>query len=123
MRTLLCLLLAATFAVAADVDVTGKWAGTFKMTIPNGETHDSTAVLVLKQTGMEITGTVGPSADEQHTIQKGKIEGNKITMEAERHGNLIKFDLVIAADRIAGDASLSVDGQAGKAKLEVTRTK
>jgi hypothetical protein len=43
---------------------------------------------------------VGLNADEQAPIQKGKIEGNKITMEAEHHGRLIKFDLVVAADRI-----------------------
>jgi hypothetical protein len=123
MRILLSILVTAALAVAADVDVTGKWAGTFHMTGPNGETSDSTAVLVLKQTGTEITGTVGPSAEDQNPIQKGKIEGNKLTLDAEHHGRLIKFDLVVAADRIAGDASMSADGQTAKAKLDVTRTK
>ena len=52
MRSLLCLLIAATLAVAADVDVTGKWTGTFKMTGPNGEANDSAAVLTLKQSTM-----------------------------------------------------------------------
>ena len=123
MKRLLCFLIAAILAVAADVDVTGKWAGSFNMTNPNGEAHESSAVLTLKQSGGEITGTVGPNADEQAPIQKGKIEGNKITMEAEHHGHLIKFDLVVAADRITGDANMSADGQTAKAKLEVTRAK
>jgi hypothetical protein len=39
-------------------------------------------VLALKQSGGEITGSVGPNADEQALIQKGRIEGNKITMES-----------------------------------------
>jgi hypothetical protein len=45
--------------------VTGKWSGSFNATNPNGETKESTAVLVLKQTGTDITGTVGPNEDEQ----------------------------------------------------------
>ena len=80
-------------------------------------------MLTLKQSSGEITGSVGPNADEQAAIQKGRIEGNKITMEAEHHGHLIKFDLVVAADRIAGDANVSADGQSAKAKLDVTRAK
>src|SRR4051794_29620212 len=88
MRTLLCFLIAAALAVAADVDVTGKWTGNFNLTNPDGETNESTAVLKLKQSGTEITGTVGPNEDEQAAIQKGKIEGNKITMEAEHHGRV-----------------------------------
>ena len=123
MRTLVCFLVAAALTVAADVDVTGKWTGNFNLTNPDGETNESTAVLKLKQSGTEITGTVGPNEDEQAAIQKGKIEGNKISMEAEHHGRLIKFDLVVAADRITGDANLSGDGQTAKAKVDVTRAK
>ena len=94
------------------------------MTNPDGEMHESGAVLNLKQTGSEVTGSVGPNEEEQTVIQKGKIEGNRITMEAEHHGRTIKFDLVLAADRITGDASVSAeDGQTAKAKVDVTRTK
>jgi hypothetical protein len=123
MRTLFCFLIAAALAVAADIDVTGKWTGNFNLTNPDGETNESTAVLKLKQSGTEITGTVGPNEEEQAAIQKGKIEGNKITMEAEHHGRLIKFDLVVAADRMTGDANLSSEGQTAKAKVDVTRVK
>jgi hypothetical protein len=123
MRTLLCFLVAAALAAAADVDVTGKWVGSINITNPDGETNESTAVLNLKQSGTEITGTVGPNEDEQAAIQKGKIEGNKITMEAEHNGHTIKFDLMLAADRITGDADMSRDGQTAKAKVDVTRAK
>jgi hypothetical protein len=44
-------------------------------------------------------------------------------MEAEHCGHLIKFDLVVDTDRIAGDANVSTDGQSAKAKLDVTRAK
>ena len=125
MRTLLCFfVLAALAGVAlADVDVTGKWSGTFNATNPNGETKESTALLVLKQSGTDITGTVGPSEDEQFAIQKGKIDGDKITLEVDHDGHTMTFDLVLAADRITGEAHMSRDGLSMKAKIDVSRAK
>jgi hypothetical protein len=125
MRTLLCLFVLAALACAAiaDVDVTGKWSGSFNMTGPNGETKDGTALLMLKQSGTDITGTVGPSEDEQFAIQKGKIEGDKITLEADHGGHTMKIDLVLAADRITGEAQMSAEGQTLKAKIDVSRAK
>ena len=123
MRTLLCVLVAATLAVAADTDVTGKWTGSFNVTADNSETKESTAVLMLKQDGATITGTAGPNENEQHPIRKGKIEGDKITLEVDNDGRTINFDLVLAADRITGDANGSRDGQVMKAKVDVGRVK
>jgi hypothetical protein len=125
MRTLLCLFVLAALACAAiaDVDVTGKWSGSFNMTGPNGETKDGTALLMLKQSGTDITGSVGPNEDEQFAIQKGRIEGDKITLEADHGGNIMKIDLVLAADRITGEAHMSADGQTLKAKIDVSRAK
>ena len=107
----------------ADVDVTGKWSGSFNPIGPNGETKESTALLVLKQSGADITGTVGPNEDEQFPIQKGKIEGDKITLEADHDGHTMKFDLKLVADRITGEAQVSRDGQLMKAKIDVGRAK
>ena len=125
MKAFLCFLILAAFAgvAMADGGITGKWTGSLNMTSPNGETRESTALLVLKQNGAEITGTVGPNEEEQVPIVKGKIEGDKITMEAEHDGHSIKFDLVLAADRITGEANMSGEGQTAKAKLDVTRAK
>jgi len=122
MRTLLCLLVAATLAVAAD-DVTGKWTGTLKVTDPNGEANDSTAVLMLKQSDTAITGTVGPNEEQQFAIAKGKIEGDKITLEADHDGHPLTFTLVLAAGRITGDVQMSRDGQTMKGKIDVGRAK
>ena len=60
MRILLCVVVLAAFAgfAVADVNVTGKWSGSCNVIGPDGQTKDSTAVLVLKQNGSEITGTV-----------------------------------------------------------------
>jgi hypothetical protein len=123
MRTFLCFLVLAALACAAvaDVDVTGKWSGSFVMTGPNGETNEGTALLILKQSGMDISGTVGPSEDEQFTIQKGKIEGDKITLEADHDGHTMKISLVLAADRITGEAHMDADGNVLNAEIDVSR--
>jgi preprotein translocase subunit SecD len=109
---------------AAAADVTGKWSGTFNITRPDGETKEAEALLDLKQNGSEITGSVGPNESERYPIAKGKIEGNKITLEsAEGEGPAIKFELVLEGDHIKGDASASREGQTMKAKLDLTRAK
>jgi hypothetical protein len=116
--------LAALVGVAmADVDVTGKWSGSFNPIDPNGETKESTALLVLKQSGTDITGTAGPNEDEQFPIQKGKIEGDKITLEVDHDGHTLKLDLKVASDRITGEAHMSKEGQTMTAKIDVSRAK
>ena len=107
---------------ASAADVSGKWSGSFNVTRPDGETKESSAVLVLKQNGSELTGTAGPDENEQHPA-KGKIEGNKITLEVDHDGAVIKFDLMLVEDHIKGDASASHEGESMKAKLDLTRAK
>lgn len=127
MKTLLCLLVFTAIAIAAtvDVNVTGKWSGSFTITGSDGSSKESTALLILKQNGTEITGSVGPNENEQHPIQKGKIDGDKIALEAQDVNNnrVIKFDLLMVAERIKGEATMSADGEIRKAKLDVGRVK
>ena len=124
MKTFLCMLLLAVFARATtEQDVTGKWSGSFAPVGPNGDSKESTAFLVLKQNGTEITGTAGPNEGEQFPIEKGKIEGNKITLEVNHEDHILKFALVLADERIKGEATMSSEGQEMKAKLDVVRVK
>ena len=124
MRILVCGLLFTLLALTAVADnsVTGKWAGSFTMQGPDGS-RDGGAVLMLKQEGAAITGTVGPGEDEQYPIQKGKIEGNKIALDVDHNGRTMKFTLVLAGDRITGDAQLGGEGPALSAKIDVKRSK
>src|SRR5450432_53027 len=117
MKTLACFLLLLGLALsAAAADITGNWSGTFNMTRSDGESNEGEALLVLKQNGSEITGSVGPNESERIPIAKGKIEGDKITLEtAGGEGPAIKFELVLEGDHIKGDASGSHDGQTMKA--------
>jgi hypothetical protein len=121
MRLLLCAALLAALGSSAATDVTGKWTGSF--TVISGDGHDETALLVLKQTGAVISGTVGPNEDEQHTITKGSIDGDKITLEVVEAETRVKLDLVLTGDRITGDVAVSGEGHSLKGKIDVKRAK
>lgn len=126
MKIFLCfLMLAALVVSAAAADVTGKWSGTFTQTHPDGTTDDGSAFMILKQTGAEITGTGGPDEGEQWPIQKGKMEGNKITGQVQDpNGATYTLNLVLEGDHIKGEVTVtSPEGQAMKGKLDVVRVK
>lgn len=83
-KLLACLFLLALTLSAADV--TGKWSGSFETADASGQTRTSPALFTLKQTGSQITGTVGPNEGEQTAISKGTIEGDKIALEVQNEG-------------------------------------
>ena len=102
MRRLLIglLTLAATMHAA---DVTGTWSGSAAMT-KGDETKDDSAYLVLKQTGNQVTGTIGPNADKRLEITKGTAEGNKFHIEAIVEGeNKLVLRLTLEGDKLIGD--------------------
>jgi hypothetical protein len=113
------MLLLAGLALADDVS--GKWSGSFT---PEG--HDaSNAFLVLKQNGSEITGTAGPDENQQWTISKGKIEGNKVTAEVPSpDGPVYKLSMVLEGDHLKGDVTAdNPGGGALTAKIDLTKVK
>jgi hypothetical protein len=125
MRVLLCVsvLIGIALAAPADINVTGNWSGTVNIARPDGSTSDNTVVLILKQSGTEISGTVGTRQDDQRPIQKGKIDGDKIALEVQDSENnrVITFALVLAGDRIKGDVNITGNGETRKATLDVVR--
>jgi hypothetical protein len=122
MKTLLCLIVLAAMGFAADLS--GKWTGNFNQVAPDGSVNEGSALLVLKQTGTEISGTAGPSEDQQFPISKGKIDGDKVTLEVKHEsGMTIAFNLVLADERLKGEASMSRDGESRTAKVDVGRAK
>ena len=124
MRTILGILLLCGAALALpEADVTGTWSGSFNITGPDGQTRNSSALLMLKQSGAGITGTVGPHENERLDIDKGTIEGDKIKLVVEQDGRTLKFDLVLAGGRITGDVEMAREGRAMTAKIDVTRAK
>jgi len=127
MRLFVFLLLAAALVLsAADANLTGKWSGSFTITRPDGTNDDGTAFAVLKQDGAQLTGTAGPDEDHQWTLEKGAIDGNKVTFEVKsaEDGTIFKCDLVLEGDHLKGPVSaVSPDGQALSAKVDFTRVK
>ncbi len=123
MRKLLCSLLFSALALGA-ADLTGKWSGSFDITNSDGETKADTAYMSLKQDAGEVTGTAGPNAEKQWTIQKGKLEGQKLTFEVRMEdGGLLVFDLTFDGSSIQGDVKgTGSGGEQMSAKTNLKRT-
>jgi hypothetical protein len=122
----LCVLALGVLAfTAAAADVTGKWSGKFAPIGPDGQEHDGSAFVILKQAGTQLTGTAGPDESDQWPMSNGKIQGNKITGEVkDPNGPTYKLDLVLDGEHIKGDITVvAPDGTTQKAKLDVTRVK
>jgi hypothetical protein len=119
--------LAAACSVApAATGVTGKWTGNFTIAASShgGPESPVAAVLTLQQDGANITGTAGAAVGPQHAISKGKIDGSKVTLEVQEGAMTVKFDLVLAGDRMTGEVNMTGgQGPSGKAVLDVTRAK
>src|SRR5262249_39945764 len=108
-------------SLMASEELTGKWSGSFIITSSDGETKDSQAFMDLKQKGTDLTGTAGPDSDKQWPIQKGKVEGNKVTFEVQSDGPLIRFDLTLVDGRLKGEAKCEHEGRSMKAAVDLQR--
>lgn len=107
---------------AKPVDLTGTWTGSFVISM-NGEQRDDVAFLVLTQKGAALTGTAGPSLEQQWPIADGKVDGTKVTFGAQSGGPVIKFVLTLVDGRLKGDATADDGGMVMSAKVDVGRSK
>jgi hypothetical protein len=115
------LLLAIATAALMASDATGKWTGTLTVSTSDSAAEPLPAYLVLKQDGNKLTGTAGPSADEQHAIEKGRAENGDLTFEVTRGDSVMRFSLKQEGEEIKGDVMREREGQIQKAKLAVRR--
>lgn len=118
----MALLVSPLLHAAQAQDLTGKWNGQFLMTV-DGQQNDDVAFLNLTQKGAVLTGTAGPTLEQQWTILNGKVDGAAVTFDVQTDGPLIKFTLVIVDGRLKGDAAAELDGVKMTAKLDVGRSK
>lgn len=117
---LLTLLLAATWTLTASAaDLTGKWSGTVDMK-QDGEAQTIQVIMIVKQEGDKVTGTAGPE-DEQHPIQNGKVDGDKVTMEVDSGEALYYLELTVDGDALTGNVKHGADGE--KMKIALKRVK
>jgi len=121
MKTLVCSLLFALCAITAlAADVSGKWSGTF--TPDGGEPQPAT--MILKQSGSTLTGSGGPDESQQWPIEKGKVEGNRVTGSVKSpDGAVYTIDVTLEGDHLKGSISADMGGQTMKGKMDVTRAK
>jgi hypothetical protein len=110
MKKLLGLLLLSSFALFAG-DLTGKWSGKFDITNSDGEVQADSAYMNLKLEGTTVTGTAGPSEDQQWAIKSGKLAEGRLTFKVDMEdGGSIEFDLVFDGDAIRGNAAGTGNG-------------
>ena len=111
-------------AHAQTTSVTGKWTGTLTRTAPDGGTQSLNVMFDLTQKGKVLTGTAGPNAERQWPIQKGAVDGGKITFQVPQpDGPLRTFTLKLVEGRLQGEMLAELNGQSFTAKVDGGRAK
>ncbi|MBS1854460.1 MAG: hypothetical protein JST11_03770 [Acidobacteria bacterium] len=108
--------------LACAADVSGKWAGKTRMSI-SGRIEEDTMFLTLKQEGARVTGTAGPTQEQQAAIRNGKIEEDRVTFELPVPNGIFVFDVRLAGDRLKGTLIANAQGQEFHATIEAARSK
>ena len=125
MKTLAAIaLLLATMvpAQAQTTSLTGKWTGTMTRTAPDGRSQTIDFMFDLTQKGKVLTGTAGPNAERQWAIQKGAVNGSKVTFQVQQpDGPLRTFTLQLAKGRLQGDMLAELNGQSFTTKVDAGR--
>ena len=118
------LLMTIAPAPAQSTSVTGKWTGTLTRTAPDGRTQSIDFMFDLTQKGKTVTGTAGPNAERQWAIEKGTVDGSKVTFRVQQpNGPLRTFTLTLVDDRLQGDMLAEMNDQSFTAKVDVGRAK
>jgi hypothetical protein len=120
-------LTAAVAGIASAADVTGKWTGKVEFKTPDGNTDTGGALVIMKQSGEEITGTAGESDEHMAAIENGKIAGTKVTFQVtvgeDKRVFKLSMDLV-SEDKLEGDIEgVSDQGEKLAGKISLTREK
>ena len=94
--TILWVFVAAVAASGADVS--GRWVGT--IVAANG--GPERFLLILEQNGTKVVGTAGASDADRHVLEKGAVEGDRLTFQVQTPEGTLAFDLINTGDQITG---------------------
>lgn len=130
---LVAVLLLAPSLFAAE-DLTGKWSGSFMVSINGSEAREDYAYMVFKHAGKELTGTAGPNENQQWPILKGVVsvtgtapkESTKASFDVASEGGAgptIHFELELVSGRLKGAGKAEQDGNTMTATLDLARVK
>ncbi|HEV7219386.1 MAG TPA: nuclear transport factor 2 family protein [Terriglobales bacterium] len=105
-----------------EANVSGKWSGSFVITMPDGTVQPDTAFFILRQDRNTITGTAGGNENQQSEIKDGKVAGSEVQFTLEKPGQMhLVFDLHLSGDHLKGAASGDMRGQKVRIEVDTTR--
>jgi|KBSSwiStaDraftv2_1062776.scaffolds.fasta_scaffold637674_2 ABC-type sugar transport system substrate-binding protein len=132
-RLAVLLLLLSPSVFASAEDLTGKWSGTFVVTVGEQPAKEDNAYMIATQKGADLTGSIGPNESEQYPILKGKIAtvkeaGKDVTkvsfdVQPDNGPDLAHCELSIVDGHLKGKLTAEHDGQKISAVLDLTRVK
>jgi hypothetical protein len=104
-------------------DLTGKWTGTMTRTAPDGRSQTIDWMADLTQKGKALTGTTGPNAERQWTIEKGgAVDAGKVTFKVQQpEGPMRTFTLSVVEGRLKGEMLAELNGQSFTTKVDLGR--
>jgi hypothetical protein len=116
-------LVPATAAVSAQAtDLTGNWNATFTRTAPDGRTQSITFTFHFTQKGKALTGTIGPEPARQWNVEKGVVDGAKVTFQVQQpDGPLRTFALMLEKGVLKGMQKLEYQGQTADVVVEAQK--
>src|SRR5688572_17899651 len=122
---LLTLALAPAQTAAQATDLTGNWNAKFTMTRPDGTPQSITFTFHFTQKGKVLSGTIGPSPERQWKVEKGVVDGTKVTFEVQQPEGPTQrsFTLTLVKGRLQGTMKLERQGQTGEATVDAERAK
>ena len=92
---------------------------------PDGSAQSMPVTAELKQDGKTVTGTAGREGDEQHALENGAIDGDKLTFEVTAPDGKYEVSLTLVSDaQLQGNVThTDQDGSKVTAKLTFTKAK
>ena len=116
--------LAPAAPAAQATNLTGDWNAKFTRTAPSGQTQTITFTFHLTQKGKVLTGTIGPDADRQWKVEKGVVDGAKVTFQVQQpDGPLRSFTLTYTKGHLQGSQKLEFQGQTADVTVDAERAK
>lgn len=95
-------------------NISGTWFGSIVLSNPDGRISHDTAVLVIRQSGSTVNGSMGSTIDQMTPWADGSFSNNQLQFHLDAAGGL-NVNLTLAGGRLAGTAS----GQTIKAQVDL----
>ena len=115
----------------AKADVSGKWSGSAELKTPDGDSQVVRVSAEFKQQDQSVNGTTGKEGEEQYPIEKGTLEGSKLSFEftapeedeaSGKRTYTVRLN-VASEDRLEGEFEFTTNGTKVTGKLTLARAK